>query len=134
QPLLRGLFLSSARQDGEALPNMLGLTQETGAARASEKGAFLHDFFERVLPADRWTFRPTVIIDRWRLATRNLAAVFWICTFAAALLFLMLSYYQTRSSLTAIQDASPMQALDKDQPAEQRLNTLQDMPRLIELI
>ena len=134
QPLLRGLFLSSARQDGETLPNMLGLIQAPSAARASEKGAFLHDFFERVLPADRWTFRPTVIIDRWRLATRNLAAVFWICTFAAALLFLMLSYYQTRSSLTAIQDAYPMQALDKDQPAEQRLNTLQDMLRLIELI
>ncbi|MER1967072.1 type VI secretion protein IcmF/TssM N-terminal domain-containing protein [Castellaniella sp. GW247-6E4] len=134
QPLLRGLFLSSARQGGETLPNMLGLIQESGAAQGADKGAFLHDFFERVLPADRWTFRPTVIIDRWRLATRNLAAVFWICTFTAALLFLMLSFYQTRSSLIAIRDAYPMQALVNDQPPEQRLQTLQSMLRLIELI
>ncbi len=135
QPLLRGLFLSSARQEGETLPNMLGLVQQAPAvARPTEKGAFLHDFFERVLPADRWTFRPTVIVDRWRLATRNLAAVFWICTFAAALLFLMLSYYQTRSSLIAIRDAYPVHALAGDQPAEQRLESLQSMLRLIELI
>lgn len=134
QPLLRGLFLSSARQDGETLPNLLGLAQASTGARGTEKGAFLHDFFERVLPADRWTFRPTVIIDRWRQATRNLAAVFWVSIFAAALLFLMLSYYQTRSSLMAIQQAYPQHALVSDQPAEQRLQTLQDMLRLIELI
>ncbi len=135
QPLLRGLFLSSARQDGGVLPSLLGsLIQSTDTPQVTEKGTFLQDFFERVLPADRGTFRPTIIVDRWRLATRNLAAVFWICTCAAALLFLMLSYHQTRSSLIAIRDAYPMGVLIGDQPSEQRLVTLQELLRLIELI
>lgn len=135
QPLLRGLFLSSAHQSGDTLPSILGnLIQDASPAKTGDKGLFLHDFFERVLPADRSTFRPTVIVDRWRLATRNLAAVFWVSTFVAALVFLMLSFYQTRSSLAAIREAYPLQALNTEQAPEERLQTLQSMLRLIELI
>src|SRR5690606_8310972 len=63
QALLRGLCLSSAQQDGATLPNLLGLIQEPELAPATVKGAFLRDCFERVLPADRWTFPPTAIVD-----------------------------------------------------------------------
>lgn len=114
QPLLRGLFLSSAHDPAQS--------------------AFLHDLFGQVLPADRNLARPTVIVDRWRLATRNLAAVFWLCLFAAGLAFLMLSYYQTNHSLKAIEAAYPVGGLDADQSRPQRLASLQDMVHLIELI
>ncbi len=135
QPLLRGVHLTSASQDGQHWPDIL--RDQAGAPRPAppRKGLFLHDVFEYVLPADRNAWQPTVIIDRWRLATRNLAMVAWFCLCLAALGFLLVSYYQTRTSLREIQNAYPRIALDqRDQPIAQRVQALQDILRIIDLI
>lgn len=136
QPLLRGLFFSSAQQTGSSLPGALShLLQSPQTAHApTDKGLFLHDFFERVLPADRWTFLPTVIVNRWHQITRNLAAVFWISAFTAALAFVFLSYYQTRASLIDIRRAYPEQPLISEGNGPEQLETLQRIVSVIELI
>ncbi|MFT0531291.1 type VI secretion protein IcmF/TssM N-terminal domain-containing protein [Castellaniella hirudinis] len=134
QPLLRGIFLTSATQDGQHWPDLLGRPAEASAAGPVRKGLFLHDIFEYVLPADHGAWRPTVIVDRWRQATRNLATVTWICLCLAALGFLLVSYYQTRTSLKDIQDAYPRTSLDKDLPVQERIQSLRGMLRIINLL
>ena len=135
QPLLRGLFFSSARQTGTPLPSALANLLETKAPEGppTEKGLFLHDFFERVLPADRWTSLPTVIVHHWRQVTRNLAIVSWVSIFTAILVFLLLSWYQTRASLIEIQRAYPQQpALSSNQTVQ--LENLNRVLNVIDLI
>lgn len=135
QPLLRGLFFSSARQAGTPLPSSLANLLETRAPEGppTEKGLFLHDFFERVLPADRWTFLPTVIVHHWRQVTRNLAIVTWVSIFTAILIFLLLSWYQTRAALIDIQRAYPQQpALSEDRTLQ--LENLNRVLNVIDLI
>ena len=137
QPILRGLFFSSAHQTGTSLPGALShlLQSPQDAHPPTNKGVFLHDFFERVLPADRWTFLPTVIVNRWHQMTRNLAAVFWVSAFTAALAFVFLSYYQTRASLIEIRRAYPtQQPLAADTNDVQQLQTLRQVVSVIELI
>ncbi|MAO52353.1 MAG: hypothetical protein CML16_15925 [Pusillimonas sp.] len=136
QPLVRGLFFSSARQTGTHIPSSLAHIVNTSNPEKipSDKGLFLHDFFERVLPADRWSFLPTVIVDRWRLVTRNLAIVFWISIFTAILAFLALSYYQTRASLMDIKNAYPKDALTQSGSDTARLENLQRILSVIDLI
>ncbi|WP_322997256.1 type VI secretion protein IcmF/TssM N-terminal domain-containing protein [Castellaniella sp.] len=134
QPLLRGIFLTSAHQDGQHWPDILD--QKTGNTRPVpvRKGLFLHDVFEYVLPADRSAWQPTIIVDRWRQATRNLATLTWLCLCLAALGFLLVSYYQTRTSLLQIRDAYPKTSLNKDQPAQERIQALRGMLSIINLI
>lgn len=135
QPLLRGIFLSSARQTGEHIPSsMAHLITENKQSTPSEKGVFLHDFFERILPADRWTLLPTVIVDRWRQATRNLALLAWLVLCATGLVFLLISYYQTRSSLREIEALYPRIALTADQTPQERIANLYKTLNLTDLI
>lgn len=136
QPLLRGLFFSSAKQTGSSVPSSLAhiLKSSNSTPTPSDKGLFLHDFFERVLPADRWTFLPTVIVNRWRQVTSNLASVFWISIFTAALVFVFLSYYQTRAALLDIQRAYPHTALTQSTTGAEQLESLQKVLSVIELI
>ena len=135
QPLLRGLFFSSARQTGDQLPSALAHLLGNGQTEKAptDKGLFLHDFFERVLPADRWTFLPTVIVHHWRQVTRNLAIVSWISIFTAILVFILLSYYQTRASLVDIERAYPQQPAAADDEALQ-LENLHRILTVIDLI
>ncbi|NLC36631.1 MAG: LysM peptidoglycan-binding domain-containing protein [Alcaligenaceae bacterium] len=134
QPLLRGLFFSSARQTDAHLPSAIEhlLNPAATPVSASEKGLFLHDFFERVLPADRWTFLPTVIVHHWRQVTRNLAIVAWVSIFTAILVFLLLSYYQTRASLIEIERVYPQQ-LAEENTADEALQ-LENLHRILTVI
>lgn len=136
QPLLRGLFFSSAQQNGGAYPSALAqlLNSSEPASPTAQKGIFLHDFFERVLPADRWTFLPTVIVNRWHQITRNLALVFWISAFAAALAFILLSYSQTRASLLEIKHIYPSQKLTQATTEAEQLIAMERAVAVIELI
>ncbi|MBF22233.1 MAG: hypothetical protein CML18_00980 [Pusillimonas sp.] len=136
QPLIRGLFFSSARQTGTHIPSSLAHIVNTSNTEKtpSDKGLFLHDFFERVLPADRWSFLPTVIVDRWRLVTRNLAVVFWISICTAILAFILLSYYQTRASLIDIKNVYPKNVLSQTGSDASRLEDLHRILSVIDLI
>lgn len=134
QPLLRGLFFSSGKQEGEPVPSSLAQLLKTQPVKPSEKGVFLHDFFERVLPADRGTFMPTIIVNRWRQATRNLAIVFWLSIFTAIAVFLLVSYYQTRTSLKEIIDTYPRVGLEQTDSADERVRKLHKILSMIDLI
>lgn len=136
QPLIRGIFFSSARQTGEQIPHALAhlIGPSSAGASPNDKGVFLHDFFERVLPADRWTFLPTVIVHHWRQVTRSLAMVAWLSIFTAILVFLFLSYYQTRASLIDIERAYPGKLSAAEGNETQQLENLHHVLSVIDLI
>lgn len=136
QPLIRGIFFSSARQTGEQIPHALAhlIGPAARPSAPSDKGVFLHDFFERVLPADRWTFLPTVIVHHWRQVTRSLAMVAWMSIFTAILVFLFLSYYQTRASLIDIAHAYPGKIGTIGGTETEQLESLHKVLSVIDLI
>ncbi len=80
-PLLRGLFFSSGRQEGTPYSHFLkelGLIGEREVLPGTNKGLFLHDFFEKILPKDRGLLAPTQRALQWRSLTRNLGLISWV--------------------------------------------------------
>lgn len=80
-PMLRGIFFSSGRQEGNPhshFTRALGRTGEEDALPGTNKGLFLHDFFAKVLPGDRSLFAPTRKALEWRILTGNLGLTSWV--------------------------------------------------------
>jgi len=80
-PLLRGLFFSSGKQEGSPYSHLLkelGLIDERDVLPGTSKGLFLHDFFSRIMPADRGLFAPTQRTLEWSRLTQNLGLAAWL--------------------------------------------------------
>lgn len=102
QPYLRGVFLTSARQE-LPLPSLLGKMLASGAPSnegvAKAKGLFIHDIFSSILPKERNAALQGEIVSRWRRVTANMALVSWSSLCVAVLIFLVLSYQSTSSTI-----------------------------------
>ncbi len=80
-PLLRGMFFSSGRQEGNPhshFSRSMGLSGTEEALPGTSKGLFLHDFFSRILPRDRCLLAPTRKSIEWRTLTGNLGLTSWV--------------------------------------------------------
>jgi type VI secretion system protein ImpL len=80
-PFLRGVYFSSGRQEGTPYSHFLsqlGLIAEKEVLPGTNKGLFLHDFFAKILPADRGLFAPTQGARHWNRLTRNLGLMAWL--------------------------------------------------------
>jgi type VI secretion system protein ImpL len=80
-PVLRGIFFSSGRQEGNTLSHFtraVGDMAESEALPGTSKGLFLHDFFGRILPLDRSLLSPTRRALQWRSFTGSLGLTSWI--------------------------------------------------------
>jgi type VI secretion system protein ImpL len=85
-PMLRGVYFSSGRQEGTPYSHFLsrlGLISEQEVLPGTSKGLFLHDFFNRVLPADRSLLAPTKRALQWQALTRNLGLTSWVIVWIA---------------------------------------------------
>ncbi len=94
-PILRGIFFSSGRQEGMPYSHFLealGLMGETEVLPGTTRGLFLHEFFAKVLPADRQLFAPTKRAIEWEVLTRNLGLASWILIVIALCGLLSFSY------------------------------------------
>ena len=109
-PLFRGLYFGSACRQTPAsgTPSAENRLGEGQAHLGTERGVFLHDFFEKVLPNDRRLLTPTVSTSRWRSFSRNLGLVSWVSIGLA--LCGVLSYSFARN-LATIKDASAVIAV-----------------------
>jgi type VI secretion system protein ImpL len=103
-PLLRGIFFSSGKQTGELIPSELSKLVQVPAPRQkdSHKGIFLHDFFGSVIPSDRSSALPTVVVNKWRKITKNIGLVSWMAFNLAALIFVLVSYVITQKDIEEI--------------------------------
>lgn len=104
-PLLRGIFFSSGRQEGTPFShflNSLGLIQAHDVLRGTNKGLFLHDFFARILPADRHLFKPTQSMQDWRTLTRNLGLTAWIAFVVAVCGLLSYAFIKNLNAMSDV--------------------------------
>jgi type VI secretion system protein ImpL len=80
-PVLRGMFFSRGRQEGNPLSHFsrtMGLIGTEEALPGTSKGLFLHDFFSKILPRDRSLLAPTRKSIEWRALTGNLGLTSWV--------------------------------------------------------
>lgn len=80
-PVLRGMFFSSGRQEGNPhshFSRSMGLIGAEEALPGTSKGLFLHDFFAKILPRDRSLLTPTRKSVEWRALTGNLGLTSWV--------------------------------------------------------
>jgi type VI secretion system protein ImpL len=93
-PILRGIFLSSAHQGGEAVSTVLeagGIDRPIKKTLpGTKKGIFVHEFFARVLPDDRFLYSPIAEYVKWTRSTRDLGLIavatltFFVCALLGA--------------------------------------------------
>ncbi len=114
QPLFRGLYFTSARQQGRPFSKLLtslglpAIEQKT----VSEKSGFLHDFFAKVLINDRALLAPTKQALSWKRLTQNLGLSVWVLTGLVLCGLLTLSF---------INNIGAMRLVNREMPVELRL-------------
>ncbi len=104
-PLCRGMFFSSALQEGAPSSEFLrnfdipAVKNDIRGSRSS--GLFLYDFFKRVLPLDRYLFSPITEYIKWRRATTTLGVAAWLLIFGCLAGLVTFSYLCNVSALTS---------------------------------
>lgn len=106
-PLLRGLFLTSGRQQPPQPSRLGSLLPPAPITEESNKGLFIHDIFSRILPKERHIALPGLIVGRWRRVTARLGVLSWLLLFTAALIFIVVSYLSTSDAIARLGRAIP---------------------------
>ncbi|MES2509497.1 MAG: type VI secretion protein IcmF/TssM N-terminal domain-containing protein [Pseudomonadota bacterium] len=106
-PFLRGLFFSSGLQEGGAMSSLLGhALPPVPRHTTSTAGLFLHDFFGRVLPQDRYISLPASLRNPWRSATQNLGLLSWLLLSTAIAILMTVAFVSNLETLRLLQDNS----------------------------
>ncbi|WP_084320086.1 type VI secretion protein IcmF/TssM N-terminal domain-containing protein [Herbaspirillum huttiense] len=135
RPFLRGLFFSSGLQEGGAVSSLLGQVLPPVASHPNtHAGLFLHDFFGRILPQDRFVSRPAELVNRWRQVTRNLGVVAWILIASAVGIMITVSFVSNMETLSLVREKRPFDVrfsgiIEQDIPALQKVS---DAVQLVE--
>lgn len=134
QPLLRGLFFSSAKQTGEVVSRLMkGDLSSAPSHEPTNKGLFLYDFFEQILPRDRSVFLPTVIVNRSRTFVRHLGQIAWVLACVAVGSFVYMSYEKNLEMVNRVVKYYPKDIQVKDD-LPQNLVLINNIRHLIDII
>jgi type VI secretion system protein ImpL len=101
-PILRGIYFSSGRQEGTPYSHFLsamGLIGEKEVLPGTNRGLFLHDFFSRILPADRGLFAPTQKTIEWSRLTKSIGLTAWVAVIIAICGLLSFSFVKNLKTL-----------------------------------
>ena len=101
-PILRGVFFSSGKQEGSPFSYFLkdlGLIDQKEVLPGTDKGLFLHDFFSKILPADRRLYAPTTRSAEWSRLTRNMGLTAWLAIAIAVCGLLTFSFVKNLKTL-----------------------------------
>jgi type VI secretion system protein ImpL len=110
QPLLRGLFFSSARQAGGAASTVLPDALQPRPAHATGRaGWFLHDFFARVLPRDRDARRPAALRSPWRRARRHPVLLGWVLVCGMAISMMLVALRHNMRTVEGVRENYPFE-------------------------
>ncbi|MGD9229017.1 MAG: type VI secretion protein IcmF/TssM N-terminal domain-containing protein, partial [Desulfobacterales bacterium] len=108
KPIVRGLFFSSGKQEGSPYSHFLkelGLIEERDVLPGTSKGLFLHDFFSRIMPADRGLFAPTQRTLEWSRLTQNLGLAAWLAVAVAICGLLSFSFAKNMMIMKTVSKA-----------------------------
>ena len=119
-PLFRGMFFSSGEQTGvqnsdfiAGLPSLKVVGKKNPAAT---RGIFLHDFFSKILPRDRYLFTPILEFLRWKLFTQNLGMAAWLLILFFVTGLLSLSYIGNQRAMNDLFVAFPKKPVFSKKP------------------
>lgn len=137
QPLFRGFYFTSGRQEGQPFSHFLsalGFGDRSKSLPSGDKSCFLHDFFTRILLQDRELLAPTRRALYWKRLTQNLGLATWILIALLALGLLTFSFVQNLGTIRSAAKELPtkirvsndivtnIQELDKYQQVLERLH------------
>ena len=104
-PFFRGLFFSSAKANDEKFANN---------PMATNRGAFLHDIFSKIIPRDRYLFTPVREMLHWRTVSGLLGWGAWMLVCLGVSCLLTLSFVENRKALNILSDQfAPFAAVAK---------------------
>jgi type VI secretion system protein ImpL len=98
-PLFRGLYFSSATQEGCQKSDILDFVQVTPKIKSTNENCkcqFIVDLFKEIIPSDRFLFRPILEFIRWRRITRSSALLAWLFICLSLSGVLTISYIHNR--------------------------------------
>jgi type VI secretion system protein ImpL len=101
-PPWRGLYFSSARQDGQPTSELLAYMGQPDLVSQSGKTGkdfFLKDLFRNILPGDRTLFSPILEFIRWRRLTANSGLLAWLLICLSLCGFLTMSFIHNRLTI-----------------------------------
>lgn len=135
RPFLRGLFFSSGLQEGGAVSSVLGsILPPVPPHPNANAGLFLHDFFGRILPQDRFVSRPAELVNRWRQVTQNIGVMAWILIAVAIGIMITVSFVSNMETVSLVREKRPFDAhftgnIEQDIPELQKVS---DAVQLVE--
>lgn len=104
-PFLRGLFFSSAEQEGGAVSKTMGeLLPPVPRHANTHDGLFLRHFFSRILPQDRDIALPAMLVNSWKRVTQNLGVAAWVLLCAAALILMSVAFVGNQQTLALLEE------------------------------
>ncbi|MDQ7031990.1 MAG: type VI secretion protein IcmF/TssM N-terminal domain-containing protein [Desulfonauticus sp.] len=120
-PLFRGIYFSSAMIKGSPISEFLELThlkRDYKNQAVSDKGIFLKDFFQNILPKDRHLFSPLLEFLRWKKVVNNLALMTYLLFVLCLGGVLTLSFYKNFDTITSFKNSiGKLPELTKDRIA-----------------
>lgn len=123
QPLFRGFYLSSANEQATQM-----------AKKGTQTGAFLQSFFEKILPRDRYLNRDTILVNRWRALTRNIALLTWGVLVISAILFILVSFAQIKTAFSEIKKAYPDEQVLNSKDMDDQTVAIIGMKQVIDVL
>ncbi len=123
QPLFRGIFFSSSIQKGEQRSSLLetlpSLQRLATTLPGTKRGLFLHDFFSKVLVADRQLFTPILEFLKWKLLTRNLGMAVWLLFLFVVCALMSNSFFGNHRAISSVLTAFPSPPVFSEEVDEQ---------------
>ena len=108
-PLCRGVFFSSAIQEGKLPPEsekLFGVNRKEIQDIGHNNGLFLKDIFKKILPKDRNLFIPIQEFLTWRRVTHNMILLSWVLLWLCMCGIMSFSYMVNRNAFDIIEKSS----------------------------
>lgn len=132
QPFLRGLYLTSAASVSSC--TLQSAVPPASPTQAAGRGLFLQDLFSKILPHDRYLKRRTLLVNRWRVLTRNIAMLAWVTLIGAACVFVVVSYVQTRNAFSRLEAAFPNEQVLTSHQTDDEVVVVLAMKNVVDLL
>lgn len=117
-PPVRGIYFCSAQQSGRPVVSRMSAICPLGGQElpGTGHGFFLHDFFARIMPADRFLYAPTRSAKEWSRITGNLWLTAYVTLVLICCIFLTHSWNENKSAINAVSPQYKKAILFKNEP------------------
>jgi type VI secretion system protein ImpL len=118
-PPVRGIYFCSGRQSGRPVESHADAGKNLGGQElpGTGHGFFLHDFFAKILPADRSLYCPTRQAKEWQKLTGNLWLTGFVTIALALCILVTHSWNENKAAVNVVSPQYRSAILFKNDPA-----------------